>query len=56
MPDIKVRLSKEQLTSLDKIALSFGLSRQETIRILIGYYYDQVMPLNEIAARTLEAK
>ena len=56
MPDIKIRLNETQLSSLDEIARSFELSRQETIRILISYYYDQVMPSNEIAIKTLEAK
>ena len=56
MPDIKIRLSDNQVTHLDEIANSFGMTRQKTIQLLISYYYDQVMPSNEIAVKTLEAK
>ena len=56
MSDIKVKLSDQQLFRLNVIATSFGITRQSVIKLLVDYYYEQVMPSNEIAAKTLEAK
>ena len=56
MSDIKVKLSDQQLFRLNAIATSFGITRQAAIKVLLDYYYDQVMPSNEIAVKTLEAK